>query len=135
MIIDEVLKREIVLNSFLQSHLKGLDEEKDKHLFVYDSETLFDDIPLYYDGDVNVNFCGVEFSKDCLTLKFYCFTMEEENTDIYIKNLKVNGQTMVNRKFMGSVNNCEYDYIYSYVRGTPGVAYADFSMIELELEV
>lgn len=131
----ENLQQQIVLNSFLQSHLTGLDIEKDKHLFVWDSESFFEDVFLYFDGDVELNFSGVEFGKDYLNLKFYCFTQEEELTDIYVKNLSINGRIAIKRKYIGSVSNCEYDYMRINICGTNDIAYDDFSIIELTLEV
>lgn len=110
-----------------------MSEKVQESIFQKSSRTTFKEICICSDGDLKVSFCGIEFYEDFLRLKFYCFLMMDDVTDIYVQNLKVNGKTHLKLRTIARISNCEYEHVNIDIYDVKDIAFENFSDIELEL--
>ena len=132
---DESIKREIAISDFYKSLLRGFNKEAYKYSMAYGKETPFDEILFWYDGDISIDFYGITFLKESMKLRFWCHTYsDEEETNFFIKSMKINGKYEIARRHMGTIKDCG-EYIDITVCGIENVAYKDISTIDLIIEV
>lgn len=112
------------------------DEEEEDDSEDSDEDEEFEDITIYDDDDVQVDFCGVEFDafSEELTLSIWCRNYLEEKRKFWISEITVNGNSHATWKLIGEVeDDSDYcDYILSEV---DGVDYEDIETIEFQIEV
>ena len=110
------------------------DEEDDSEDSDEDEE--FEDITIYDDDDVLIDFCGVEFDafSEELTLSIWCRNYLEEKRRFWISKITVNGNSHATWKLIGEVED-DSDYCDYTLSEVDGLDYEDIETIEFQIEV
>jgi len=96
----------------------------------------FEDITIYDDEDVMVDFCGVEFDSfsEELTLSIWCRNHLEENRKFWISEITVNGKSHATWQLIGEEED-DSDYCDYTLSGVDGIDYEEIETIEFQMEV
>ena len=122
-----------LLRQFLQGQFNSDDSEEDES---FDDEEEFQDITIYDDDHVVVDFCGVEFDafSEELTLSIWCQNLLEENRRFWISKITVNGKQHATWKLIGEEED-DSSYCDYTVSEVDGIDYEDIEVIEFQIEV
>ena len=118
---------EITLNLFDNDDDEDEDEE--------DDEDEFEDVTFYEENDIKIEFCGVEFYSDSLTLKFWVDSDRDEDNTLYAKQLKINGSLVETFKHIGSISSCDCDYLELELDDFGDEDISDVRTIEFSVEI
>ena len=114
------------------------DEEEDfedSEKTVYEADDVFDDVTIYSDDDVIVDFCGLEFNGDSISLSIWCDSSRDEDTEFYVKSLRVNGQTIMRFHCFETLSAYGSEYSDIEIEENEDFDYDDIHSIELIIEV
>ena len=109
--------------------------KNDEEEFTYNADDEFDDISIFNEEDIIVEFCGIEFYSSFLTMKLWCNLYKEEETKLFIKSLKVNGNSIRSWEYIGGISDWESEFMDIDIQGDETISYENITKIELVVEV
>lgn len=133
MVMSSALQTDHILYALFKKHLIENNVTKYEELNVYSSNSTFEDVFLYDNIDLVINFSGLEFHKDWLRLKFYVFNNTDYKTNIYVRGLTINEKLITRIKSLGKLNGCGFDYFYVDIYGNQDLDFKKIYMIDFEL--
>ena len=134
-LLREILQGEFSNNDNGSGDEEDLDDE-DESFEDSDEDEEFEDITIFNDGEVLVDFCGVEFDaySEELTLSIWCRNSLKENRKFWINEILVNGKTHASWKLIGEEED-DSDYCDYTLSEVDGIDYEDIETIEFQIEV
>lgn len=102
-----------------------------------DQDEEFEDITIYDDNDVQVDFCGIEFNDlmEQITLNIWCDNSSDEEKNFWIDDVKVNGISHCSIEKLGELEECDSDYFEFVIEEVDDIDYDEIRTIEFIVEV
>lgn len=128
---DETFSVKITGNASCPDEIDDEDEDDDE------GEEDFEDITIYEENDVQVDFCGVEFDEDNekITLSIWCDSSCDEGRNFWIDDVEVNGISHGSIEKLGYLDEYESEYFEFDIEDVDDVDYEDIRAIEFIVEV
>ena len=95
----------------------------------YERGDVFEDVDIYNEEDVIVQFCGVEFYSSYVELSLWCDSSRDETTNFFIKSLLVNGNSIMHLDFVGAIDEWDSGYLEIDIYGDEDFDYDEIKLI------
>ena len=97
----------------------------------------FEDITIYDEDDVQVDFCGAEFDSvdEVITLSIWCDSSCDETRRFWITDVKVNGMSHGTIEKLGDLDEYGSEYFESVIESVDGIPYENIQSVEFSVEV
>lgn len=97
----------------------------------------FEDITFFDNGDIRIDFCGVEFDsdEDTVKLKFWIDSNSDQDFNIYAKDLTINGELHEIFSSIAEISSYDSDFYYLDISDVEDIEYFDIDSIHFSLEI
>ena len=125
-----------VTGSAVYSNPYDKEEDEEIELEEDDGEE-FEDITIYDEDDVHVDFCGAEFDSvdKVITLSIWCDNSSEVTRRFWITDVKVNGISHGTIEKLGNLDDYESEYFEFAIENVDGIPYEIIQSVEFSVEV
>lgn len=114
----------------------GSDDDDDADGDEEDEEE-FEDITFFDNGDIRIDFCGVEFDSDddTVKLKFWIDSNSDQDFNIYAKDLTINGELHETFSSIAEISSYDSDFYYLDISDVEDIEYFDIDSIHFSVEI
>ncbi len=97
----------------------------------------FEDITIYDDEDITIDFCGLKFdaNEKTLIISIWISNSSNEIRNFWAKNVNVNGVIYESIDNLGSLESCDSDYLNEKVLNVNGVEYEEIIPVDFSVEI
>lgn len=115
----------------------GSDDDDDDADGDEEDEEEFEDITFFDNGDIRIDFCGVEFDSDddTVKLKFWIDSNSDQDFNIYAKDLTINGELHETFSSIAEISSYDSDFYYLEITDVDDVEYFDIDSIHFCVEI
>lgn len=129
--------------SYIDSHVDGVsvkvdnkfldnietEEDSDTEDSSDDNFEDFEDIVIFEEGNVCVEFCGLEFIEDSIKLHFWIYNDRDEEVYVFIEDVSVNWQMQERIFTLSVVEGNSYGFCDYTIKDIPNIHFSDISHI------
>lgn len=117
---------------YIDSHVNGVSVNVHNDLLDNtdtDEDEDLEDVVIYKDKNIQVEFCGLEFVEDAIELRFWINNNNDERVHVFLNNVTINGMLQNVIQTLGVVCGRGFDYYYCTIRDISVANFSDISRI------
>lgn len=102
-----------------------------------EDEELFEDMEIFEEDGLSVEFCGIDFNDagDSLTLKFWAWNHSGQDIKLWLHNLEINAEQQESIEYLSSIEDGNSEFIYYNISELEEIHYYDIENIEFSIEI